>query len=263
MMAATEASKNLPPGWRVEAFSGQRQGGAPPHQTQAAVDFRLIDPQGRNVPDYQDPKSFATYEKFAQDSHIALQKINPDLAAQHRWGGYFSGTLGRTYGAMDLMHQDVGGGNARMAAGQWETGLHAGWRKSWGVTDSSKGIATRIAERAAADREAADRPPAAGATASRDIEPTFGMIDFHKVRTTIDRDSPQSRAMAKAGDVTGKLSAEVVAPSGTKVTIMGTGAFKKTETTRRFTPVAARIVHGVGAPPAEQKQAAAGGASPL
>src|SRR5262249_14826951 len=84
IQTAAEASKSLPPGWRVEAFSGQRGSGAPPHQTQAAVDFRLIDPQGRAVPDYQSPQHFAVYERFAQNTHLALEKLDPELAKQHR-----------------------------------------------------------------------------------------------------------------------------------------------------------------------------------
>jgi hypothetical protein len=143
IQAAGEASKNLPPGWRVEAYSGQRDQG--PHSYGGAIDFRLIDPQGHELPNYQDPKYYGIYEKFAQDTHLALQKTNPELAAQHRWGGYFSGPLGPNgqYGAMDLMHQDFAGGDARMAAGQWKTGINSEWRQRWGVTDYSSGIADR------------------------------------------------------------------------------------------------------------------------
>jgi hypothetical protein len=35
--------------------------------------------------------------------------------------------------------------------------------------------------------------------------------------------------------MSGKLHADVVAPPGTRVTVVGTGAFKKTEVNRRFT----------------------------
>jgi hypothetical protein len=149
IQAAGEASKNLPPGWRIEAYSGQRNQG--PHSSGGAVDFRLIDPQGHSLPNYQDPKYYGIYEKFAQDTHLVLQKTNPELAAQHRWGGYFSGGLGPggTYGAMDLMHQDFAGGDSRMAAGQWKTGLHSEWARRWGVTESSSGIADRARSNAA------------------------------------------------------------------------------------------------------------------
>jgi hypothetical protein len=150
LKAAGAASKNLPPGWKVEAYSGQRDGPKDgPHKHSGATDFRLIPPgktfEQMKGADYQSPENFAVYEKFAQDTHLSLQKINPELAQQHRWGGYFSGPIGAggKYGAMDLMHQDFAGGNARMAAGQWETGLHPGWQKAWGVGEHSSGIAER------------------------------------------------------------------------------------------------------------------------
>ena len=158
MQAAGEASKSLPPGWRVEAYSGQRTGGAPPHQTQAAVDFRLIDPQGHEIPNYQDPRYYAVYERFAQNTHLELEKINPELARQHRWGGYFSGAIGPggKYGAMDLMHQDFGGGAGRMAAGNFQTGISPEWQRRWGVgqtsgtiEDARKALQTGVATRSA------------------------------------------------------------------------------------------------------------------
>ena len=42
---------------------------------------------------------------------------------------------------MDLMHQDFGGGDARMAAGQCKSGLNPSWAKTWGVTGQSPGFA--------------------------------------------------------------------------------------------------------------------------
>ena len=160
--AATEASRNLPAGWRVEAYSGQRDGsGQGPHAYSGAVDFRLIDPQGHMVENYQHPENFAVYEKFAQDTHAILQRTNPALAAQHRWGGYFSGPIGPsgTYGAMDLMHQDFAGGDSRMAAGQWATGLYPGWRDRWGVGEHSPGISAREQERSRIYVPPAWKPP--------------------------------------------------------------------------------------------------------
>ncbi len=146
LQAGEEASKNLPPGWRVEAYSGQRDGANQgPHAHSGAIDFRLIRPDGTMVSNYQNPENFAVYERFAQDSHLALQKIDPTLAAQHRWGGYFSGDFPH-YGAMDLMHQDYAGGNDRMAAGKWETGVDPGWKRRWGVGESSRGIGARQQE---------------------------------------------------------------------------------------------------------------------
>jgi hypothetical protein len=131
--AATEASKHLPEGWRVEAISGFRKGSRGLHGTNDAIDFAIYDDKGKKLSNYQNPQTFRIYEKFSQDSHKALSNINPELAKLHRWGGYFSGTLGKTYGAADLMHQDFGGKrfgiNERtgeslaMAAGSWQSGL--------------------------------------------------------------------------------------------------------------------------------------------
>ena len=183
--AANEASKSLPPGWRVEAFSGERTGaGQGPHASGAAVDFRLIDPDGKAMKDYQAPENFAIYERFAQDSHAALLKSNPALAAQHRWGGYFSGGLGKggTYGAMDLMHQDFAGGDARMAAGQWATGLHAGWQRAWGVGERSSGFEAHMADRAALDRSALSKPTEINSTGKLDVAvsaPAGTKVKYH------------------------------------------------------------------------------------
>ena len=48
----------------------------------------------------------------------------PDLAQNFRWGGYFSGGKGK-YGAMDLMHFDLGGSDTLgMAGGSWDKGLN-------------------------------------------------------------------------------------------------------------------------------------------
>jgi hypothetical protein len=239
LQAGTEASKNLPPGWRVEAFSGQRGKGAAPHISGSAIDFRLIDPSGKEVANYQDPTTYSIYEKFAQDSHLALQKINPELARRHRWGGYFSGAIGPggKYGAMDEMHQDLLGDRVGMAAGSWEKGIDPQWKKNWHVTDASQGIASRAKEREEQIAQTAKEEDRGGGT--------FASGDYKRVRTTIDSDSAMQKQMRKQGEagLSGKLTAEVTAPPGTKVTVVGTKGFQKTETTRRFTGNAAKIVH--------------------
>ncbi len=252
--AAREASKNLPPGWRVEAFSGERLGrNSGPHGTDAATDFRLIDPQGHVMKDYQAPENFAIYERFAQDTHAALLKSNPQLAAQHRFGGYFSGRLGVNpatgkdwqYGAMDLMHQDFAGGDARMAAGQWATGLNKNWLRNWGVGEHSSGFAARRASLAAR-----------AAAPSRDIVPTYGSLVFGNVGPDIDRASatgltPDMMSAARTGRMldidranidaatthrvegTGSIKVDVTAPRGTKVDATGGGLFKSVEVARQ------------------------------
>jgi hypothetical protein len=123
--AAREASKHLPEGYRVEAYSGQRpvgrQGGAA-HTTGAAVDFRIIGPDGKMIPNYQSPENYRMYETLHQDIRSVLQEKNPQLAGQYRWGGYFLHGPGG-YGVADLMHGDFA--HSGMAAGGWGTGKTA------------------------------------------------------------------------------------------------------------------------------------------
>lgn len=207
--AAQEASKNLPPGYRVEAFSGQREGAKQgPHRTSGAIDFRIIDPEGHELKNYQDPKNFAMYERFAQDTHAQLLKTNPALAAQHRFGGYFSGAIGPggKYGAMDLMHQDLAG--KAMAAGGWATGLSPEWARRWGVGEHSAGFAARQAEAAQAREKAADLDKAITRGAELDKE----------------------REMTVRGE--GKLQVDVNGPPGTKVSGSGEGLLKDTSISR-------------------------------
>lgn len=197
--AATEASKNLPPGYKIEAYSGQRSGADQgPHRTSGAIDFRIVGPDGKALPNYQDPKTFSTYEKFAQDTHIALEKLNPQLAALHRWGGYFSGNIGKygKYGAMDEMHQDFAGGDARMAAGQWSTGVNK-WGQRWGVRDSSPGLAARRKELDRMAAEEAKRKIEGNATVKVNVPYTSP-----KHKSPVFKDVPMERPtqMQKADD---------------------------------------------------------------
>jgi hypothetical protein len=125
LAAAREASKYLPEGYTVEAYSGQRSGkDQGPHLSGSAIDFRIRDPQGRMLANYQDPTQYRMYEQFHQDIHSVLQQTNPALAARHRWGGYFLHGS-NNYGVMDTMHSDLAG-PGRMAAGSWEQGRTAG-----------------------------------------------------------------------------------------------------------------------------------------
>jgi hypothetical protein len=104
------------------------------------------------------------------------------------------------------MHQDVAGGNARMAAGQWETGISKQARAAWGVTDASTGIGSRAAARAAAPRvAAADAVPgklAADTGAAADV-----------LRKTIDEKSRKSVKVEGSGKVDIKI-AEAPKPKG-------------------------------------------------
>jgi hypothetical protein len=211
--AATDATKNLPPGWRVEAYSGQRNQG--PHSHGAAIDFRIINDKGQEIPNYKTPGTFSIYEKFAQDTHLALQKIDPALAAQHRWGGYFSGSIapdnaGGQYGAMDLMHQDFAGGDNRMAAGQWKTGLHPEWAQRWGVTDSSSGIADRARSNTASYQQAPNAPPSeAQKPWGAQAEPLPDYSNYHPInKVKVDNRSDQDVSHAKTSSDSDQGSSE-------------------------------------------------------
>ena len=73
---------------------------------------------------------------------VQMEKY-PELADQFRWGGYFSGPKGK-YGAADLMHFDLGGGNGLgMAGGSWEGGLTPAQRKLFPGAES-RGISDLI-----------------------------------------------------------------------------------------------------------------------
>lgn len=105
--------------YNVVAYSGNRPGDPRYHGKGMAVDVNLIDPKtGATVPNYQNAGSFKTYQDFANLVRAAQMQANPNAAL--RWGGYFSGPKGK-YGAMDLMHFDVG--NTPMGGGGWDTGL--------------------------------------------------------------------------------------------------------------------------------------------
>jgi hypothetical protein len=138
----TETSKYLPEGWRAELRSGYREGDPRFHGQHKAADVQLIDPKGREVPWYQSPDSFRTYEAFAHKAREVQQEKYPSLSKDFAWGGYFGGTIdpsgrGRgTYGAMDLMHFDLGG--TRGTEGTFEKGLSAEAARRWGVMAPSQ-----------------------------------------------------------------------------------------------------------------------------
>lgn len=95
------------------------------HRTGEAIDINLIDRRnGERLTDYQtrDPVVFKAYQDNANQFHQFLERNYPDLAAQHRWGGYFGGPAGK-YGAQDIMHHDLGA-RIGMAGGSWQQGLN-------------------------------------------------------------------------------------------------------------------------------------------
>lgn len=138
-----EAAQTYKSPYKVEAFSGWRPGKGKSrhkgHQSNA-IDIRLVDVKtGKVLPNYQDPKYFREYEKFAQHARRTQMKLHPELNDQFRFGGYFGAETNKKgvpvknkYGSMDLMHFDLSPG-AKMAAGSWEGGVNKAHRKFWGV----------------------------------------------------------------------------------------------------------------------------------
>lgn len=120
------------PGYEVKAFSGLRPGDKRQHGRGLATDVKLVDKTtGVEVPDYQSPEGFRTYEQFAQVAKEVQHEKYPELDKGFRWGGYFSGPPGK-YGAADLMHFDLGGlSGLHMAGGTWEHGLTEAQRKNF------------------------------------------------------------------------------------------------------------------------------------
>lgn len=113
-----------------------RRSNSSQHVKGNAVDVQLVDRKtGKALPNYQDAASFRAYEEFAQTARAIQESDYPELSNNFRWGGYFSGALGTTYGAMDLMHFDLGPTSA-MKAGSWELGLSPKFAETWGVPNS-------------------------------------------------------------------------------------------------------------------------------
>lgn len=132
-----EAAKEWKPdgGYRVEAYSGyrptSRKGVNSYHPKGEATDIRIYDASGKILPNYQDPKYFPLYEDFANKAREVQQRRYPDLTDRFRWGGYFSGPKGK-YGAMDMMHFDLGP-TSNMAGGSWGSSLTDEQRRLFGM----------------------------------------------------------------------------------------------------------------------------------
>lgn len=126
--------------YSIEAFSGyaakgqDRRSNSSRHRpgktgTANAIDVNIIDnttgqPIGGLKGNYQNKETYRTYEQFAQIGKEVQMEQAPELKDSFRWGGYFSGKVGKKgiYGAVDLMHFDLKPG-APMGGGTWEDGL--------------------------------------------------------------------------------------------------------------------------------------------
>ena len=133
-----EARTALPNGYAMQFTSGFREKGVGFHPKGKAVDVILIDPEGRRLANYQDPRYFDVYESFAKAVRQKQQELYPELEKSLRWGGYFSGGKGK-YGAFDLMHFDLGGDRVPTGGGSWESGLTPEQRRIWGIPARAEG----------------------------------------------------------------------------------------------------------------------------
>ncbi len=115
-------------GTNITLNSGMRPGDRRFHGRGKALDISILGPDGKPMPNYQSAEAFATYEAFAHEARRTQRELYPELNKKFRWGGYFSGGKGR-YGALDLMHFDIGG--AGMGGGSWEGGLTPEQRALW------------------------------------------------------------------------------------------------------------------------------------
>lgn len=128
--------------YEVRFDSGYREGDKRQHGKHRALDVELWDKRtGKKLADYQDPAHFREYEQFAQTARAVQQQLYPELNQAFRWGGYFSGK--KNYGALDLMHFDIGGGKGLgMLGGSWEGGLSDNQRRLWkGIVSEGMGPA--------------------------------------------------------------------------------------------------------------------------
>jgi len=121
--------------------SGFRQGDPRQHGRGNALDVELFNRDtGAALPNYQNASAAQAYQQFANAVYAAA---SPELKQRLRWGGYFGGNPGK-YGALDLMHFDLGGGpgGLGMLGGSWGAGFTPEQAKTWnmqagGGTDAS------------------------------------------------------------------------------------------------------------------------------
>lgn len=181
----TEASKNLPDGYSIEAFSGDRTGGKGNHKNGHAIDWNLYKNGKLIKQPYASPgnrgawkigemggftQNFAEYEKAAQEMKKVQVAKYPDMP--FRFGGYFGGS-----NPNDTMHVDNTPGGA-MGAGSWEKGLfpHAAWHaagsSSTGMGPDLKGGGFTAEDRQRATAEYRKYANVNPVTASNDALPT-------------------------------------------------------------------------------------------
>jgi hypothetical protein len=192
------AAANSP--YDVQFESGKREGDPRFHGKGMATDIQLVDPKtGKIVPNYQTPENFAAYQGFANAVHQAAGD-DPRL----RWGGYFSGGKGK-YGALDLMHFDLGGQQVGMAGGGWGTGLTPQQAAIWGLKPGEGG-----------DGGGQPPPSPTGAMMASAVEPRSaitGVMAGNPFDAITDA-APKRGGLVGAGSAGGGLSATPDADAG-------------------------------------------------
>jgi len=125
------AASAMPEGYSVKItpHGGVRTRGSGQHPAGTALDIQIYK-GNKEIPNYQDGKAFRIYEQFAQLAKSIQTELYPELNGQFRWGGYFSKDRKPTgYGAIDLMHFDVGSSQNAMFYGTWEGGVRSQFLK--------------------------------------------------------------------------------------------------------------------------------------
>ena len=121
------ATAALPEGYHARFVSGHRDVN-PEHPSSMhsisgpakATDIEIVNPEGKALPNYQDPRFFKPYHDVAKSTLDYLEQKDPELAKRFSWGGLFSGPPGK-YGAMDTMHYSL---DEPMAGGTIKEGLN-------------------------------------------------------------------------------------------------------------------------------------------
>jgi hypothetical protein len=105
-----QASRTLPAGYRVEVTStvDRRTRGTPWHPSGRAIDVRIVDDQGRKIPNLGNPNvpGWKVYENFAAAAKAYQLQAHPDK--KFTWGGHFNSGV-----PYDRMHMQSGGPSAR------------------------------------------------------------------------------------------------------------------------------------------------------
>ena len=98
------ASKDLPPGYRVEMFSGadQRETGTKNHPGGVAMDVKIVGPDGKAIPHTGFGPGLQVYEQLAHSMDVRGKQMFP--GTQWTWGGPW---IGKAAGYGDRMHYQI------------------------------------------------------------------------------------------------------------------------------------------------------------